>query len=34
MKIFANSGCLVIRPPFAPALTGGETVSALKLREP
>ena len=34
MKIFANSGCLVIRPPFAPAVASGEIVPALKLREP
>ena len=34
MKIFANSGCLVIRPPFAPAVKSGELVQALKLREP
>ncbi len=34
MKILAQSGCLIIRPPFAPALKAGETAPAIILREP
>jgi molybdopterin molybdotransferase len=34
MNILAQSGCLVIREPFAPALASGETARALIIRDP
>ncbi len=32
MKIFSNAGCLVIRPPFAPAICAGERCEAILLK--
>ena len=34
MNILSQSGCLIIREPFAPALVAGETAKAILLRDP
>lgn len=34
MNVLSQSGCLVVREPFAPPLTAGETARAILLREP
>jgi molybdopterin molybdotransferase len=34
MKVFSNAGCLVIRPPLAPAIAAGERCEALLLKPP